>query len=54
MNLGEKLSEEEVMELIRETDRDGDGKISFKGTREQTFFPRSGRVISEFVLLMQG
>lgn len=31
INLGEKLSEEEVVEMIREADLDGDGKVNFTG-----------------------
>ena len=30
-NLGEKLSEVEVDEMIREVDMDGDGKVDYKG-----------------------
>ena len=28
-NLGAKLSEEEVMDMIKEADQDGDGSLSF-------------------------
>ncbi|KAH7716680.1 calmodulin [Aphelenchoides avenae] len=38
INLGEKLSEEEVVEMIREADLDGDGKVNF----------------TEFVFMMRG
>ena len=31
MNLGEKLSEEEVDEMMREADIDGDGEINYEG-----------------------
>ena len=31
LNLGETLSEREVVEMIREADMDGDGKVNFAG-----------------------
>jgi Ca2+-binding EF-hand superfamily protein len=30
MNLGEKLTEEEVEEMIREADIDGDGQVNYE------------------------
>ena len=30
-NLGEKLTEDEVEEMIREADQDGDGKVNYQG-----------------------
>lgn len=34
-NLGEKLTDEEVDEMIREADIDGDGQVNYEGTEEQ-------------------
>lgn len=31
MNLGEKLTEAEVEDMIKEGDKDGDGKINYNG-----------------------
>ena len=35
-NLGEKLSEVEVDEMIKEVDMDGDGKVDYKGNDRLT------------------
>lgn len=33
-NLGEDLADEDVMSMIKEADKDGDGKINFSGKTE--------------------
>ena len=39
-NLGERLSEEEVDEMIAEVDIDGDGKVDYKGKVMKFVVPR--------------
>lgn len=35
-NLGEKLSEEEVDDMIKEADLDGDGMVNYEGMKKNT------------------
>lgn len=47
LNLGEKMSEEEVEHMIKEADEDGDGQVNYEGifvywTRSSYFLNRKG------------
>lgn len=53
MNLGEKLSDEEAGEIIREADKDGDGQVNFAGrTMASLLMDDTDRL--EFMYLMRG
>jgi len=43
-NLGEKLSEEEVDDMIKEADLDGDGMVNYEGETTLSFFPARERI----------
>lgn len=46
-NLGEKLTDEEVDEMIREADIDGDGQVNYEGTlKSSTHVPPSRFLLS--------
>lgn len=38
MNLGEKLSDEEIAEMINEADLDGDGQVNYDGIRHISLY----------------
>lgn len=48
-NLGEKLSDEEVDDMIREADLDGDGMVNYEG---MTFTLKCCKLIEPIVVLI--
>ena len=56
--VGEKLSDNEVDEMIREADVDGDGQINYEGTLHTLLSPASAHQthphppVTEFVKMM--
>lgn len=57
-NLGEKLSDEEVDDMIREADLDGDGMVNYEGMmgatqQQKTYITRASINIKYFFLIIR-
>lgn len=49
-NLGEKLSEEEVDDMIKEADLDGDGMVNYEGNMFSCNFIYLEFILSDYII----